>query len=442
MTDTHSDPRDETHIEDLTDRISPRQASNLLLWGVVAFVLVFFLWAAFAELERTVRGTGRIIPSSQLQIISNPEGGVVDRILVRPGQMVRAGDQLMTLDPTQRGSEFGSGSATLAALDVKIARLEAEVTGREPAYPATQDASADEQIRIERALHAARMADLTSLLGAAQSRITQASRSVAEAQATYEARISARDARIDEVRVLRPLVERGIEPRLNLSQAESAAAVAASEATAASASISRAQAAVVEAQASALQARQDWRSRAATELATAQAEREARRRALPALAQQVDRTVLRAPLAGRVNRVLVTTRGGTVQPGQPLVEIVPSEENLLVEARVRPQDIAFVRLDQDARVAITAYDRAVYGTLDGRVVAISPDAVAEERTGETYYVVRVRTTVSALRDPSGRQLPIGAGMIAEVDMLGDKRTVLQYILTPITRLGETAFRER
>jgi adhesin transport system membrane fusion protein len=437
MSDTHTDP----HIEDLTDRISPRQASNLLLWGVVAFVVVFFIWAAFADLERTVRGMGRIIPSSQLQIVSNPEGGVVDRILVRPGQNVRAGDRLMTLDPVQRGSELGSGAATVAALDVKIARLEAEIAGREPVYPATSDASAAEQVRIEQALHLARVADLSSLLNAAQARLSQASRSVAEARATHEARVAAREARAEEVRVLRPLVERGIEPRLNLSQAESAAAVAASEAVAAAESISRAQAGVAEAQASAAQTRQDWRARAATELAGAQAEREARRRTLPALAQQVDRTVLRAPLPGRVNRVLVTTRGGTVQPGQPLVEIVPSEESLLVEARVRPQDIAFVRIDQDARVAITAYDRSIYGTLDGRVVAISPDAVAEERTGETYYVVRVRTSANALRDRNGRPLPIGPGMVAEVDMLGDTRTVLEYILTPISRLKETAFRE-
>ena len=163
---------------------------------------------------------------------------------------------------------------------------------------------------------------------------------------------------------------------------------------------------------------------------------------MPALAARVERTVLRAPLAGRINRVLVTTRGGTVQPGAPLVEIVPSEENLLVEARVRPQDIAFVSLNQPARVAITAYDRAVYGTLNGRVVAISPDAVADERTGNTFYTVRVRTAANALRDPRGRAMPIGPGMVAEVDLLGDSRTVLQYILTPITRLGESALRDR
>jgi membrane fusion protein, adhesin transport system len=121
---------------------------------------------------------------------------------------------------------------------------------------------------------------------------------------------------------------------------------------------------------------------------------------------------------------------------------VPSEESLLVEARIRPDDIAFVRIGQHARVAITAYDRAIYGVLEGRVVSISPDAVLEERTGETFYTVRVRTDVNVLRDPNGRSLPIGPGMVAEVDLLGEKRTILQYILSPITRLSETALREQ
>ena len=432
----------ETHLEDLTDRLKPRTASNLLLWFVVGFVVIFVIWAAFAELERTVRGTGRVIPSSQLQVVSNMEGGVVQDILVRPGQRVRAGDPLIRLDPTQMGSEFGSGEATLSALSVKIARLQAEIEGRSPVYPAARDPITADQIRIEQALHASRMADLSSLTSAAAARANQAERSVAEAQAAYQARVSARDARQAEARLIRPLVERGIEPRLSLQQAESAAAIAASEALQASEAISRSRGAVAEAQSALAQIRQEWRAQAANELATAQAEMSARRRALPALAERVDRTVIRAPLAGRINRVLVTTRGGTARPGEPLVEIVPSDESLLVEARVRPDDIAFVSLDQKSRVAITAYDRAVYGALDGQVVAISPDAVTDERTGETFYLVRVRTDENALLDQAGRRMPIGPGMVAEVSILGDTRTVLQYILSPITKLSETAFRER
>ncbi|HEV2865466.1 MAG TPA: HlyD family type I secretion periplasmic adaptor subunit [Allosphingosinicella sp.] len=430
-----------THIEDLTDRIKPRTASNILLWGVTGFMLIFLLWAGFAEIERTVRGMGRVIPSSQLQVVSNLEGGIVQEIRVRQGQQVRAGDELIRLDQTLSTAEFGSGEATLSALSVKIARLQAEVEGREPAYPPAPNVAVADQIRIEQALHASRMADLSGMISAAQARLDQAQRSVAEAQSSYQARAQAREARQDEVRILRPLVERGIEPRLSLSQAESAAAIAASEAQAASATIGRAQASVAEARSMLARIAQEWRSQAANELATAQAELAARQRALPALANRLERTVLRAPLPGRINRVLVTTRGGSVQPGQPLVEIVPSDESLLVEARIKPEDIAFVSLNQRAKVAITAYDRAVYGTLEGRVVGISPDAILDEHTGQTYYLIRVRTSANTLRDPRGNAMSIGAGMVAEVDVLGDTRTVLQYILSPLSRLGETALRE-
>jgi adhesin transport system membrane fusion protein len=431
-----------THLEDLTTRIRPRTASNLLLWFVIAFVVAFFLWAALTELDRTVRGMGRVIPSSQLQIVSNLEGGVVQDILVRGGQHVRAGDELIRLDRTQTGAEYGSGEATLSALGFKIDRLRAEVLGREPQYSAARDALAADQIRIEQSLHASRIADLQSRTGAASARVSQAQRAVAEAEANYQARASTYEQRRSEARLIRPLVERGIEPRLSLVQAESAADIARSEMAAASATIGRARSAVAEAQSSLSQGQREWRALAATELATAQAEYGARQRALPALADRAQRTVLRAPLSGRINRVLVTTRGGSIRAGEPVVEIVPSEESLLVEVRIRPDDIAFVSIGQNARVAITAYDRAIYGVLEGRVVSISPDAVLEERTGETFYTVRVRTNVNMLRDPNNRPLPLGPGMVAEVDLLGEKRTILQYILSPITRLSETALREQ
>lgn len=431
----------ETHLEDLTDRIRPKTASNLLLWGILAFLAIFILWAAFASIDRTVRGGGRVIASSQLQVVSNLEGGIVEAILVKTGQSVKEGDELLRLDQTETGAALGSGETAYTAQLVKAARLQAEVAGRNPVYPPARDQAAREQIEIERSLHASRMSELSSLLAAAQAQVVQAQRSVAEAESTYEARVSARDAARRELDMMRPLVERGIEPRLSLIQSENAASVAMSEAAAASASIARAQSSVAEARSRLAQQRQDWRAQAADELARVQADMATRRSTLPALADRLARTAIRAPLAGRINRVLVTTVGGAVAPGAPLVEIVPSEETLLIEARVDPKDIAFVRIGQRARVDITAYDPAVYGGLEGKVVSISPDAVVEERTGMSYYVVRVRTAKNALLDRAGRPLPIGPGMVATASLIGDKRTVLQYLLTPITRLGETAFRE-
>ncbi|HEV2746725.1 MAG TPA: HlyD family type I secretion periplasmic adaptor subunit [Allosphingosinicella sp.] len=431
----------EVALEDYIKRVRPATASNVLLWVIAGFILVFLIWAALTELDRTVRGQGRIIPSSQLQIVSNLEGGIVEAILVKTGDMVKRGAPLVRLDQTSTGSELGSNQAQFDALRVRIARLEAEVAGRSPSFPPATSGSLAEQVAIERSLHASRMADLGSLTAAANARVVQAERSVAEAQAALAARQSAAAAARTELNLIRPLVERGIEPRLSLIQAENQAAVSASEAAAAAAGVTRAQSSVAEARATLAQQRQDWRARAAQELAAAQAEMVALRRALPALSARVERTIVRSPLAGRVNRVLVTTVGGTVPPGGPIAEIVPSDESLLVEVQVRPADIAWVRMGQAAKVNITAYDSSVYGALDGKVVAISPDATINERTGESFYTVRVATE-DKLFDKAGKQLEIGPGMIADISLLGDKRTVLSYILSPFTRLSETALREQ
>jgi adhesin transport system membrane fusion protein len=435
-------PGEQTRLEEIAERIKPRQASNLLLWSILAFFVIFVVWASWATLDRTVRGSGRVIASSQLQTVSNLEGGVVQEIMVRTGQMVNAGQPLVRLDPTATGGELGSGEAQTAALQVKIARLKAEVLGREPVYPAATNAAVAEQIEIEKALHAARMQELAGITGSYGARGVQANRAVAEAQSALSARQSAREARAAELATMRPLVEKGIEPRLSLTQAESAASVAASEAAQASASLARAQAGVTEANASLAQARQDWRARAADELAKAQADLAARTSTLPALAARVERTTVRAPLAGRINRVLVTTVGAAIAPGAPIAEISPSRDTLLVEARIRPEDIARVRTGQHARINITAYDSSIYGWIDGKVESISPDAIVDERAQMSYYNVFVRTDTKGLLDRrTGKLLPIGTGMTAEINLLGDPRTVMQYILTPITRLSERAFRE-
>src|SRR5919107_1886663 len=272
-----------SHIEDLTDRIKPRTASNVLLWVVVGFFVVFIIWAAVTELDRTVRGQGRVIASSQLQVVSNLEGGVIESISVKTGQQVKAGQELIRLDRTATGAELGSGEASANALGMKIARLSAEVAGREPSYPAPADQAAASQLLIERSLHASRAQELASLVAAGR-----------EARAAYDARVTARDARRQELNLIRPMVERGIEPRLSLMQAESAYAVAASEAAAAAAAVARARSAVSEAQSALSQQRQDWRSLAANELATAQAEYSARSSTLPALAERAARTVVKA----------------------------------------------------------------------------------------------------------------------------------------------------
>jgi membrane fusion protein, adhesin transport system len=425
----------------VTDRLKPSTASNILLWCILLLIGAFVLWASYTELDRSVRAQGRVIPSALLQTVSNLEGGVIDSILVKPGVAVKSGDPIIMLSPIQTSADLSSSAATTGALSAKIARLEAEMSGRNPAYPAASDGAMQQQIEIERALHNARLADLNSAVNAGNARIVQAQRSVSEAQANYAARTAQRSSAQRQLEMIRPLVESGIEPRMSLVQAESQAAVSASEASAAQASIARAQAGITEAQAALSQFRQDWRSKAGSELAAARAELSARQQTTAALADRVARTTVRAPLSGLVNRVLVSTVGGSVKPGEPLVEIVPSEKGLQVEAQVSTKDIAFVRITQEAKVDFTAYDSAIYGSLTGKVISISPDAVLNERTGESFYIVRVLTNQNALINKNGAKLPIGSGMTTNVSLLGEKRSVMSYILTPITKLGEQAFRE-
>jgi adhesin transport system membrane fusion protein len=438
MTDTHST---HSHLEDLADRIQPKAVSNLLLWLILGFVVIFVIWACVVKLDRTVHGLGRVVPSNRLQVLSNLEGGIVSEILVRAGDVVRRGQPLVRLDRTQAGAELGSSEATVAALAAKIARLQAEIAGRDPVYPAASSREIAEQIGIERSLHAARMSDLASLSSAAAAREAQASRAVAEARAAYQSRVSARDAARRQLEMMRPLVERGIEPQVTLIQLENAAAVATTDAVQASAAIARAQSGVAEARASLLQVRNAWRAQAGTELATAQAELASRRQAVPALAARLGRATVSAPLDGRVNRVLVSTIGASIGAGQPIVEVVPSADALTVEAQVNPKDIASVRIGQHAKINITAYESGIYGGMDGRVVTISPDATVDERTGDSHYLVRVRADAQNFRGPNGQRLAIGPGMTADVNLIGDKRSVMAYILSPFTRLSEDAFRE-
>lgn len=428
-------------IEDVVDHVAPARATRWLLWGLVAFAVLAVAWAALAQVDRTVRGVGRVIPRAQLQTISSLEGGAIERIHVRSGDLVKEGQSLLDLDPVERAAELGSGAAMLDALRARVERLKGEVSGREPVYPSATNAEMAAQIAIERQLGASRAADLASRMMAGRARVTQADRAIAEARAAYDAARSARRGAQSELDIVRPLVDQGLEPRLSLVQAEARLGAADGQVLTTRAAVARAEAFLAEARAELARVRQDQQTSAAEALSAAQAELSSRESGLPALERRVERTVVRAPLAGRISRVLVTTRGSAVSPGQPLIELVPSGGGLLIEARIAAQDIGKVHIDQRARVAITAYDQAVHGTLDGKVVHISPDSFTDERTGEIYYQLRVQTNEARLASATGQSLPIGTGMVAEVSLLGERRSVLSYLLTPITRLRERALRD-
>ena len=416
------------NIERLPDRLKPSRAANLLLWVIAAFVVIFVAWAALARVDEVSRAQGRVVPSRQLQVVSNLEGGIVREILVRQGQKVEAGQPLLRLDATQFSAQFTKEQEGYNALVARITRLQAEVDGTSPAFPSGLIATSPALVAAERSLHQARQSELAAALSSARSQLDQA-------QTMVSTRQQAKSLADRELALIGPLVEKGIEPQMELLRAQSAASQAGGE-------YRGAQSAAAQAASELRSVREQFRAKSVDDLTAAKAELAGMGRELPALQDRVTRAELKAPIGGTVNRVLVATVGGVVKPGEPLIEIVPSDDALVVEAQVSPADIAFVHPNQKAQVKLTAYDYSIYGALEGAVERISPDAVVtDERTGETHYLVRVRTE-GRLLDANGRPLAITPGMVAEIDLLGEKRSILSYILSPIERVGGKALREK
>ncbi len=425
----------------LPGAIAPAPAARAMLWGIAGFTALMIGWAGIATLPETAVATGRVVPQRQLQVFGNQEGGVVSAILVKSGQNVIAGQVLLRLDPGAAAADFGRSSAAANALAARIARLEAEVAGGAPLFPAGLERAAPAAVAAERALWSARQSEMSAAASGEAARADGASRTLSEATAERASRIEARAQAEREMTMMAPLVEKGIEPAISLVRARSQLAQAGSAEAAASAAVARAGAAVAEARAALRGTTGKYHSQSVDQLAQARAEFAGQSAGLPSLQRRVDRADIRTPVAGIVQRVLVSTIGGTAAPGAPLVEVVPDGDALVVEADVRPADIAFVHIGQSAKVKLTAYDASVYGGLDGRVERISPDTVIDLRGGESHYQVRVVTTQSRLRAPDGAMLPIGAGMVAQVDLVGRQRSVLSYLLGPVTKLRENAFRE-
>lgn len=419
--------------------VEPSKAATLLFYVIAATLISLIIWASFAELDEVTRGQGRVIPSKQLQVIQNLEGGIVEEVLVTEGATVAAGEVLMRLDTTQFNAAFTSGRDTYNALSAQAERLAAEAELETPDFSPALLAAAPNVVATQRSLHLARMSELTSALNVKESILVQRQRALSEAKVSAA---TARESEIlakQEVDMLTPLVNKGIEPRIELLRAEQRKATATGDIRLATLAAERAQAALEEAQFELEAIKQGFKSETIAQLTQVRADLQEATAALPALQDRVTRTEVRAPIAGTVNKLYVSTIGAVVQPGETMIELVPVGDTLLVEAFVDPKDIAFLRPGQAARVKLTAYDYSIYGALDGRVETISADAL-EQEDGERLYRITVRTQSDALGAEKG-SLPIIPGMVAEVDVLGEKRTIMDYILSPINDISERAFEE-
>ena len=421
--------------------IEPAKAAKILLYIIAGLFVLAFVWAATARLDRVTRGQGRVVPSNQLQEVQYLEGGIVKEILVKAGQQVKAGEILVRLDPTQFNAEFAQGREGFNLAAARVRRLSAEAEQKDLAFSEELLSAAPDVAADERSLYEARMAELNASLEVEAAKLAQRKQSLEDAKVARDYAQQSLDLASEELAMMKPLVAKGIEPQIELLRTRQRESTARGELHRAEIAVERATAEVAEAENEMIRIRRTFTANVADELSKAKAEYGELSGGLPAIRDKVERTEVRAPIDGVVNRVLVSTIGGVVQPGETIVEIVPSEDSMVVEARIKQDDIGFLSIGQEARVKLSAYDSGVYGALDAKIESISADAIEDEKTGDRYYLIKVRTEQNVIRTKGG-DLQILPGMGAEVDILNGKRTVLAYILKPLVEVQNKALREQ
>jgi len=402
---------------------------------------IFLLWASLAQVDEVTRGQGRVIPSSKVQVVQAAEPSSIDAIMVRSGQRVRKGQLLVRLDDTDSSSAMGQIAAENRSLAARADRLGQEGGIGGGNCMAKPDGSVAPECREEAALQAVRRQALGSRMAALGAAVEQRRRELAEAQATANSLRSSIALSQRQVEMLTPLAEKSIVPQTELLTARRELVDLQGRLAAAQQTISRAGAGVGEAQAQASEASLQFRQEALNERSQLSAKIAVNAESLRGAAGRLQRAEIRSPVNGVVNDVQVTTVGGFVNAGQKIMQVVPLGEKLLIEARVKPSDIAFIKVDDRANVKVTAYDFSIYGGLVGNVVQVSADSIYDEVSKEAYFTVVVQTDRSYLVS-GGRQLPITPGMICDVEIITGRKSVLSYLLKPVLKARSEALQER
>lgn len=418
-------------------RQEPLRARFLLRSIGLVFVL-FVIWAAIAQLDEVTRGEGRVIPSKQLQVLQSIDGGLVSEILVREGDIVEIDQLLIKIDETRFVSSVKENRAQYLGLLARTARLRAIAEGSEFIPPAEVVAEAPEIAIQEGQLFAARRSELEAALSIARQQLAQRQQELNEASARRAQAAQGYDLTSQELTQTRPLINSGAVSEVELLRLERDVSRYRGERDMATAQITRVQAAINEAKRKIEEVELSFRNEAGRELSESTTKLSGLAEGSVALSDRVKQSSIRSPVKGIVKRLLVNTVGGVVQPGKDMIEIVPLEDALLLEARVLPRDIAFLRPGQPAMVKFSAYDFSIYGGLEGTLDHISADTVTDDK-GNAFYLVRVRTNKPGFGDAN---LPIIPGMVAEVDIMTGKKSVLTYLLKPVLRAKSVAMTER
>ena len=417
-----------------------RRASLMLLWTIALFFAGMFVWISVAEVDTVSRAEGRVMPSAKMQVVQNLEGGIVSAILVKQGQTVNAGDRLVALSAVQADSDQRARHQQIVSLEARAAKLVALADGQQPKFPKSVSDAAPDLVAAELASFLSKKLEQESQVSVLTAQMEQKNRESDEARITLKAAQEGLVLAREERSTVARLVERGLEPRLELVRLDRALAEQQGRADVTLVSIERIRSAIGEMSARRDSVVRQFRSDALNELNRTLAELSPLRQGVPALADRLARTEIRAPMKGIVNRVFVNTVGGIVKPGEPIMEVVPADDQLVIDAMVSPKDIGFIKLGQPARVKITAYDYSIFGAMDGTVQNISADAVPNEK-GEAFYMVRIETKTRAI-EVLDKKLPIQPGMQAQVDIVTGKKTILQFLSKPLVAMRENAFRER
>ncbi|WLH90727.1 HlyD family type I secretion periplasmic adaptor subunit [Pseudomonas sp. FP453] len=414
---------------------------RLTIWGVIGFFVFMLLWAHFAIIDEVTKGEGKAIPSSRIQKIQNLEGGIVAQIYVHEGQIVEAGAPLIRLDDTRFASNVGETEAERVSMELRVERLSAEVDDRQLKITDAARKAVPNQVSNEESLYASRRQQLADEIGGLQQQLLQRQQELREFSSKQDQYRNSLNLLRQEIGMSEPLVAQGaISPvevlRLKRSEVETRGMLDGT-----TLAIPRAQAAINEVQRKVDETRGKFRSEALAQLNEARTMLSKAQATSKGLEDRVSRTMVTSPVRGIVKQMLVNTVGGVIQPGSDMAEVVPLDDTILVEAKIRPQDIAFLHPGQEAMIKFTAYDYTIYGGLKGKLEQIGADTVMDEEKKNTFYIIKLRTDRSHLGTDE-KPLLIIPGMVASVDIITGKKSILSYLLKPIIKSRAEAMHER
>ncbi|WP_319586402.1 HlyD family type I secretion periplasmic adaptor subunit [uncultured Desulfobulbus sp.] len=418
---------------------NPR-GGRLIIWLTGLFFLFFIAWAALSKIDEVTRGDGKVIPSQQIQVVQNLEGGILSKMLVHVGEIVEKDQLLLEIDKTRFSAPYQESRVGFLALKAQIARLEAETHDTPFTVPGEVVTEKPELGSREQKLYGSRKEQLAAKLQMLQEQLNQRKQELAELRSRQEELTRTSGLLQRELSMTKPLVAQGAVSEVEVLRLQRQSSEMSGNIDATRIAIPKIESKIAEAKKAIEGEQLTFRNTARGELIEAYAKLESINANSSALMDRLQRTAVRSPVRGTINQIKVNTVGGTIQPGMDLIEIVPLEDSLLVEARIKPADIAFLHPNQQAVVKFTAYDYTIYGGLEANLEHISADSITDKE-GNDFYLVRLRTKQNYLGSKE-KPLPIIPGMVVSVDILTGKKTILSYLLKPVLRAQSTALRER